>query len=172
MDSKLQRYLNDHLAGSAGAVDLLQSICDAQDEPEEARYFREQKSKVEEERRFLKGLIEKLGKKDSTLLQAAGKLTGKASKLKLLWEGFEPGRLGMFEALEILAAGIQAKRLLWVVLREIAPWIPEWEGCDFEKLEKEALAQRDAVEGRRIEAGVAALVEPERRAAGGLGNVV
>ncbi len=81
MDSNLHRYLNDHLAGSAGAADVLQSICDAQDDPQEAGYFCELKSKVEDERRFLKGLIEKLGQTDSAILQVAGNLTAKRASL-------------------------------------------------------------------------------------------
>jgi hypothetical protein len=160
MDSNLERYLNDHLAGSSGAVDLIQALADA--DIEQRAFFVELKTKVEEDRVVLKELIECLGHTSSGILQAAGSLSEKAGRLKLLWEGLEPGRLGMFEALEVLSLGIQGKRLLWVVLRELALHIPEWEDFDFSDLEKDAIKQRDEVETRRVEAGVKALLDEER----------
>lgn len=163
MDSDLVRYLNDHLAGSAGAVDLIQSITDSQDDPEAILFFSELKSKVEDERIVLKSLIAKLGHTESGMLQMAGTMTAKAAKLKLMWEGLGSGELGIFEGMEALVLGIQGKHGLWLVLREIAPWIPEWEGVDFLQLEQAAIAQRDSTEVRRIAAGLAALVDPSRR---------
>jgi len=164
MDSDLQRYLNDHLAGSAGAVDLIQTLADTSEDPGDESFFTELKAKVEEDRTLLKNLIEKLGHSSSALLEAAGNLTGKAGRLKLKWEGLEPGRLGRFEAMEMLSLGIQGKRLLWLMLAELAPWIPEWSEINFGDLELEAIAQRDAVEARRIEAGLDGLIDAERRA--------
>ena len=83
--------------------------------------------------------------------------------MKLMWEKVEPGQLGMFEALEMLAIGIQGKRLLWMVLYEISTWFPEWDGVDFRRLELEAIEQRDGVDAWRIEAAADALVSPERK---------
>lgn len=68
--------------------------------------------------------------------------------------------------MEVLALGIQGKRLLWVMMAELAPFISEWGGVDFAGLELEAIAQRDAVEKRRVEAGVDALLEVARRQRG------
>ena len=99
MDSNLERYLNDHLAGSSGAVDLIAAIAKASDHPLQSAFFHDLREKVEEDREILKGLLAKIGQSDSKLLQVAGGLTEKAGRLKLLWEGFEPGKLGMFEAL-------------------------------------------------------------------------
>lgn len=163
MDSEILRYLNDHLAGSAGAVGLIQTLAENSEDPDDERFFLELKAKVEEDRLLLKELIAKLGHSGSTFLEAAGDLTGKASRLKLMWEGLEPGRLGRFEAMEILALGIQGKRLLWLMMAELEPWVPEWDGIDFAGLELNAIAQRDAVEARRLEAGVDALICAERR---------
>jgi hypothetical protein len=86
-------------------------------------------------------------------LQVAGTLTAKAGRLKLLWEGLKPGELGMFEALEMITLGIHGKRLLWVMLGEIAPQAPGWKNVDFAELERAAIRQRDALEERRIQAG-------------------
>jgi hypothetical protein len=162
MDSNLERYLNDHLAGSSGAVDLIAAIAKASDDPLQSDFFQDLREKVEDDREILKGLLAKIGQSDSKLLQVAGGLTEKASRLKLLWEGFEPGKLGMFEALEMLCLGIQGKRLLWTILGGIRSSIPEWSDVDFTALAQEAITQRDAVEVYRLQAGIDALVDAER----------
>lgn len=163
MDSNLERYLNDHLAGSSGAVDLIGALADAADDPGQSAFLRKLKADVENDRIILKSLLEKIGQSDSKILQVAGSLTEKAGRLKLKWEGLQPGRLGMFEAFEMLALGIQGKRLLWIALAAVAPWIPEWSGIDFAALELEAIKQRDEVEEYRVQAGMDALVDAGRR---------
>jgi hypothetical protein len=163
MDQDLQRYLNDHLAGSEGALILIQDLADRQEEESEKQFFLEIKSKVAGDQTVLKSLLENAGLEKSALLQIAGSVTARAGRIKLMWEGMECGKLGMFEALEMLALGIQGKRLLWVVLGEIAPYFPEWKGVNFADLELEAIAQRDSVEERRVATGREALASIERR---------
>jgi hypothetical protein len=164
MDSDLLRYLNDHLAGAAGAIDLIQSLAKTSEDPEDQRFFADLETKVENDRAILDEMIAVLGENGSAFLQAAGSLTAKASRLKLRWEGLEPGELGRFEAMEMLALGIKGKRLLWLMAAELVPWIPEWSGIDFSAHELEAAFQQDAVEARRLRAGTEALIDPERRA--------
>ena len=88
----------------------------------------------------------------------AGNITAKAGRLKLAWEGLDLGNLGAFEALEILALGIQGTRILWAMLELISPSVPEWNALDFASLERAAVSQRDLVEERRLKAGLAALL--------------
>lgn len=163
MDQNLLRYLNDHLAGSSGAIGLIQNLASSAELSEEARYFRSLEKKVEADRGLLKELIGRLGESSSSLLETAGSITGAAGRLKLIWEGMEPGGLGRFEALEVLSLGIQGKRLLWLAMAEIAGNIPEWNGINFADLELDAIDQRDSVEARRIEAAAEALLDIERR---------
>jgi hypothetical protein len=164
MDDSLLRYLNDHLAGSTGAIGLIEKLATTAEDAGEASFFRELQQAVESDRDLLKDLIARLGEHSSTVLQAAGSITGAASRLKLNWEGMEPGRLGRFEAMEVLALGIQGKRLLWFILEELAPFVPEWKDIDFAELELQAIEQRDAVESLRLEAGTDVLLDPTRRA--------
>ncbi|MCW1912962.1 hypothetical protein OJ996_05230 [Luteolibacter sp. GHJ8] len=162
MDQELQRYLNDHLAGSAGAIGLIQKLATTAEDPAEAAFFHSLERKVEADRALLKDLIALLGQSSSSVLETAGSITGAASRLKLGWEGMEPGQLGRFEAMELLALGIQGKRLLWLMLAELAPCVPEWEGKNFTELELEAINQRDSVEELRIVAGRDALLHRDR----------
>ena len=164
MNDRLERYLNDHLAGSQSAIAVLKDLAKRQDKPEEARFFRQLREAVEEDQKLLASLLERAGMKVSNVQKAAGKLTAQAGRLKLKWEGMESGELGTFEALEMLALGIQGKRILWIMLTEIAPHFPEWSGMDFPSLERRAREQRDAVEKRRIAAGREALATPALQA--------
>jgi hypothetical protein len=163
MDHSLSRYLNDHLAGSSGALLLIQDICENHDIPEAIEFFRDLKRKVSDDRALLEDLLKRIEREPSLLMKAAGGVAARVGGLKLMWEKVEPGQLGMFEALELLAIGIQGKRLLWLALSEISLWFEEWEGIDFRQLELEAIEQRDGVEAWRTEAASDALVSPERK---------
>ncbi len=165
MHSTLERYLNDHLSGSAGAVDLIETLADNSADPVDEAFFRNLNAAVAEDRELLQGLLHALGKSQSKILEVVGNLTAKGGRLKLLWEGMDRGELGLFEALEMLSLGIEGKRSLWVMLERIAPGIPEWTNTDFAALAARARDQRDAVESRRLAAGERALVsrDPESR---------
>jgi len=128
-------------------------------------FFNEFKNDVEADRRLLERLLATAGLQPSGMLKAAGKVTARIGFLKLLWEGFKPGELGLFEGLEMLAIGVQGKRLLWVTLKEISHWYPEWKDFDFAALELMATRQRDGVEFWRIEAARDTFVSSERRSA-------
>lgn len=163
MDQALDRYLDDHLGGSSGALRLIQDIADAFDVPEAREFFQDLKRKIEIDRSRLQSLQAAIRKEPSTLLQAAGAVAARIGGLKFRWEGLETGSLGLFEALEVLALGVTGKRLLWKALREIQPAFPEWSHLDFAALQREAEEQFDAIEHWRIEAAKRSLVAEERR---------
>jgi len=152
MEQELERYLNDHLAGSSGGLLMIGHLIDTLEDPQAVDFFRQLETDVEEDRRLLEHLLTTVGLQPSGMLKTAGNLTARVGFLKLMWEGFEPGRLGLLEALEMLALGVQGKRLLWRALQEIAPAYPEWGKINFVDLEREAIRQRDGVEAWRVEA--------------------
>jgi hypothetical protein len=162
MDKDLHRYLNGHLAGSHCALTLIAELAERQTEAAEQQFFAELKIRVEADQRILKELITASGGKESTGLRPLNGIGGKVSRLLFLYEGMEPGKLGNFEALEMLALGIQGKRLLWVALQEVAHHFPEWSAIDFQKLEFDAIHQREEVEERRIAQSRAALSDRVR----------
>ena len=157
MNDRLERYLNDHLAGATGALAVIESLARRQEDPAEESFFRDLKSAVEEDRQLLQDLLVLADLEVSSLQKLAGGITASAGRIKLMWEGMDPGELGAFEALEMLVLGIQGKRVLWLMLGDIAPLFPEWSQVDFTALERKARAQRDAVELRRRTAGRLAL---------------
>ncbi|WAC21441.1 hypothetical protein OVA24_08580 [Luteolibacter sp. SL250] len=163
MDKDLHRYLNGHLAGSHCALSLIAELSKRQTDSKERKFFEELEAKVETDQRILKELIAASGGEESTGLHSLGEIGGKVSRLLFLYEGMEPGKLGNFEALEMLALGIQGKRLLWVALQEVAHHFPEWSSIDFQKLEFDAIHQREEVEDRRICQSRSALADPVRK---------
>ncbi len=170
MDQELARYLHDHLAGSSGALLLIQELADNHEVPEARDFFSDLKRKVEADRALLEDLLEKIGKDRGTFFKVAGDVAARVGGIKLLWERVEPGKLGMFEALEMLALGVQGKRLLWLALQEIDSWFPEWQEYDFSALELEAIEQRDGIEAWRIEASRDILADAERRSGSLVGS--
>jgi len=162
MDKHVERYLNDHHAGANGALQLIHQLAERQEIESESLFFQNLEKMVEKDQSLLKDLLEKANIEKSLTLQIAGTLTEGAGRLKLLWEGLNPGELGMFEALEVLALGLQGKRLLWVMLGKLSPYFPEWATYDFAELELQAIEQRDQIEERRIEAGCESLLDRQR----------
>lgn len=142
---------------------MIQELIETFEDPQAVDFFTELKNDVAGDRRLLERLLATAGLQPSGLLKAAGKVTARIGFLKLMWEGFEPGELGLFEALEILALGVQGKRLLWVTLNDIARSYPEWKDFNFADLELEAIRQREGVEFWRIEAARKTFVSAERR---------
>ncbi|RYD38216.1 MAG: hypothetical protein EOP87_02005 [Verrucomicrobiaceae bacterium] len=163
MDKDLHRYLNGHLAGSQCALSLIAELGNRQTDATEQKFFAGMEQRVEADQRILRNLIGTSGGEESTALHSLGEIGGKVSRLMFLYEGMEPGKLGTFEALEMLAMGIQGKRLLWVALQEVAHHFPEWSATDFQKLEFEAIHQREEVEERRLVQCRNALACPARR---------
>lgn len=152
MNKNLHLYLNHHLAGSIGAVRIIDHLIDTVEEPEAHDFFLQLKVEVERDQGLLKRLLTSAGMETSAPIQVAGKIAARVGFFQFMWEGFEPKGLGLFEGLEMLALGIQGKRLLWQALKEIAFLIPEWHDVDFSRLEKKALSQREDVERWRIHA--------------------
>ncbi|QJE97764.1 hypothetical protein [Luteolibacter luteus] len=162
MENAFEHYLNDHLAGATGAILLIGDLAKRQEDDTERLFFQNLQEEVSGDRDLLTALIRRAGMEEKIIAKVTGDVGARAGKLKLMWDGLEPGKLGYFEALEILALGIQGKRLLWTVLGEVASLYPEWTGVDFEALAKSAKRQRDEVEQRRLNSGRATLPSPER----------
>jgi len=150
-------YLNNHLAGAAAALSLLQKLTDSQKVPEDRRFYTSLLAEITRDKESLEDLLKRLGEDTGTMRQLLGNLSGRASQLGLVGEGLDPGDLGLFEALEILVIGISGKCLLWKILSAVSADYPAWSGVDFPALEARAIDQRALVETRRMQAGAEAL---------------
>ena len=141
-------YLNDHLAGSVAALELLDRVIEAcQGKPLE-RFFRDLRREIEEDQEQLKELIAKLGASESSVRKAGAWLAEKLSRPKM---DLGEGEMGIFLALEALHLGISGKRSLWRALQAASRTEPKLARLDYSGLETRAIDQCERVEARRLE---------------------
>ena len=145
----LTTYLNDHLAGSVAALELLDHVIEACKGKPLERFFRDLRREIDEDQEQLKELIAKLGASESSVRKAGAWLAEKLSRPKIdLSEGEE---MGIFLALEALHLGISGKRSLWRALHAASRNVPELARLDYSGLETRAIEQCERVEARRLE---------------------
>jgi hypothetical protein len=148
----LATYVNDHLAGSVVALELMEHLEAAHSDTAIASFLASLRSEVEADRQQLEALAAELAGGESRTRQALAWLGEKAAELKLQLDDSATGAMRLFEGLEVLSLGIEGKRGLWLVLASMARVIPQLRGLDYERLIQRAEAQRDQVEAERLNA--------------------
>jgi hypothetical protein len=150
-EERLGTYLNDHLAGSIGAIELVERAIEENAGTPLARRLEQLLEEIREDQAVVQGLIERMGSKENSLKKAGAWLAEKAGRMKLGDTG-DPGKLSRLEVLETLGMGIHGKRGLWRALRVVADRHPALQGLDLDLLERRAVEQHDRVEAWRLEA--------------------
>ena len=156
MDRKLLGiYLNDHLAGAMGGIELARRcLSNNRGTPLEAdleKLVRE----IEEDRVVLEGLMERLGVPRSPVKAPVAWALEKVGRLKLNGRLLEYSPLSRVIELELLSSGVETKRSMWTALKRLADEGIDL-GLDLEDLIGRARRQRRMLERRRLEAAVAA----------------
>lgn len=152
----LATYLNDHLAGSTVALELLAHVASAYAGTDVERVAVALRAEVDADRKELEGLMMRLEIGQSTPRKASAWLGGKLAQLKMQLDDPSAGELRLLESMEALSLGIEGKRLLWAAL-QAATEDPALCGPDYGRLEQRAREQRDRVEAVRVDAARAAL---------------
>jgi hypothetical protein len=153
----LATYLNDHLAGSVVAVELLERLQAAGADMTEC--LAQLRSDIEADRRELKAFMHRLGIDESRTRKMGGWITQKLTQLKFRVDGPAGGPLRLLESLEAVALGIDGKLALWRALSAVAEVTPALRGVDYERLARRAMEQRQRAEALRLQAAKAALVQ-------------
>jgi hypothetical protein len=143
--------LNDHLAGSVGALELLDRLIDAYKGKPLERFFTNLRNEIDADQAILKELIANLGAKESTVRKAGAWVIEKFSRGKIQLSQKEEEKMGLFLALEGLTLGIHGKRSLWRALAVASEFIPGLRDPDYVELENRAVEQHDRVEEKRLE---------------------
>jgi len=157
-DKHLGIYLNDHLAGSTAALELLEHLEASHAGTDLARFVAGLRGDIEADRGELEGLLRQLQVTQSPVRKASAWVAGKVTDLKLRLDDREGGALRLFEALDALSIGIEGKRLLWRALSTLAQELPALRTLDYGRLIARAEEQRGRVEEVRLEAARQALV--------------
>ncbi len=147
-NDKLASYLKDHMAGSVGAVDMLEHLIESyQDEPV-GQFCRELQEKVKEDQPELKAIMDALDISDGSVRKAGAWVTEKVGRAKLKLEGAG----GLVQGLEALVLGITGKKLLWRALAALREDWPQLQRFDLARLERRAVDQAEQTDAQRIEA--------------------
>lgn len=154
----LSTYLNDHSAGAAAAINLMQHLETQYAGTETAAFIAHLRTDVEADERQLQQLIERLSVHGGEMRKFGAWLTERFAQFKLVIDDPSGGQLRLLELLEVLTIGIEGKLLLWQSLRTIASAVPELQDADYEKLSQRARDQRSRLEPYRLAAAQNALV--------------
>jgi hypothetical protein len=151
----LSTYLNDHLAGSNLAVEILDHL--ASETPSLSASLTALRAEIEEDREQLKTLMASQHIEESRVRKAGSWIVEGLAELKLEVDDDAKGRLRRLERLEALAIGIDGKIALWRALDAAARSNIELAGMDYERLTQRGQDQRARVETLRLQAAREAL---------------
>jgi len=151
-EHNLSAYLNDHLAGSVVALELLERLEHVHAGTESAHFFAVLRADIIEDRNDLESLMKRLGVEQSLPRKVVGWLADKMTVIKLRWDDPAGGALHLLESVEAVAIGIHGKGALWRGLAVAAPRQAALQGLDYDLLERRAEEQRARIERVRLEA--------------------
>jgi hypothetical protein len=148
--NELGTYLNDHLAGSVAAIELLDHLIKEQSGQRLEKFLVDLREDVTADQETLRDLIRKLGGEEGALRKAGAWIVEKLGQVKIGASGDQINGLGLFQALEVLALGIKGKELLWRSLTAVEASLPQLQGLDLAQLERRAKEQFERVENERL----------------------
>ena len=149
-------YLNDHLAGSLIALEILEHLeIEASDSMSDLAAL---KADIEADRQQLKVLMDRLGITESRVRKLTNWIAEQVTEAKFEADDESRGTLRRLERLEALGIGIDGKSALWRALNAAVEVAPDLRGIDYEHLAQRAQEQRARVEILRLQAARLALV--------------
>jgi hypothetical protein len=150
----LSTYLNDHLAGSAFAIDLIERMRSNNEDTEFGGFLEGLKADIEEDRTALQQVMGAVGATPSPIKQAGGRMLETLSRVKFDNRLTGSGDLSRLMETEALSLGIEGKLAGWRALKHV----PRSDlGVDLDALIQRARDQRDGLELFRIDAAKRAL---------------
>ena len=144
----LHLYLNDHLAGSVTAIEMIDNVIAQHPEDRFGKFFRELRNEIQADQEKLRDLLQKVGAEESTVRKAGAWLAEKLSRAKF---GNAADSVELLQAVEALVLGITGKKLLWRALAAVEHNFSALQGMDLRELERRADNQLQRVETLRIE---------------------
>ena len=157
----LGTYLNDHLAGSVAALELIEYLSKNYPDTKLETFFADLHVDISADQEVLRDLLRTFEKGESTVRKAGAWIAEKLGRAKLGISEMEVRGTGLLEALEGLVLGITGKQLLWRTLGAASETMPQLKGLDYAHLEQRAREQRDRVEEKRLEAAREAFKAPQ-----------
>lgn len=147
---ELASYLNDHLAGSVGALKLLDHWAKLHEGKSLGRFFTDIEAEIRADQEKLRRAMRCLRIEESRVRKAGAWLAEKAGRARVMIAGDEPRSLGLVLTFEGLIMGITGKKLMWRALA--AANLAPLNGYDFDELQRRAEQQIERIEAERMRA--------------------
>ena len=146
----LDSYLNDHLAGSVGALELIAHWAEIHKGESLGRFFLEIEKEIKADQDTLRDVMRALGVEESKVRKVSAWAAEKVGRARLIVAGDKASGLGLVLTLEGLIMGVTGKKLLWRSLA--AAKMPQLDSYNFEQLQRRAEQQVEQIEAERISA--------------------
>ena len=150
-------YLNDHLLGATGGVELARRLASAGTGTAHAGELARLATEVAEDRVALLRIMDRLGVTANPLKMAAGWVGEKLGRLKPNGWLARRSPLSSLLELEAMALGVAGKAAGWRSLRALAEHDGRLDQAELDRLIKRADAQRELIERLRVDAADQAL---------------
>jgi hypothetical protein len=146
----LDSYLNDHLAGSVSAVELIAHWAKSHKHDALGSFFIEIEKEIKADQQILRDVMQKLGVEESNMRKISAWAAEKVGRARMIVAGDGADSLGLVLTLEGLIMGVTGKKLLWRALD--AAHLPGLVSVDLEQLQLRAEQQAERIEAERIAA--------------------
>jgi hypothetical protein len=156
----LDSYLNDHLAGSISALEVIDHWAEAHKDEPLGSFFLQTQTEIKADQETLRGIMRTLAIEESKVRKAGAWAAEKLGRARLVIAGNEPGSLGLVLTLEGLIMGVTGKKLMWAALA--AAKLPPLNTYNFEQLQRRAEQHVERIEAERISAARQAFVGAHR----------
>ena len=156
----LDSYLNDHLAGSISALEVIDHWAEAHKGEPLGSFFAQIETEIKADQETLRDIMRILRVEESKVRKAGAWAAEKLGRARLIIAGDEPGSLGLVLTLEGLIMGVTGKKGLWRALATVK--LPRLNGYNFEQLQRRAEQQVERIEAERISAVRQAFAEASR----------
>jgi hypothetical protein len=142
-------YLNDHLAGSAAGLTLMDDLASRVEGTALAPKLRALAAEVREDQQLLRETLDRLAAGERRVAQAAAWLGEKVSEKRLALAARNHPALGLLEGLESIALGLQGKLAIFRVLAELGALDPRLAGLPYGARADRTVLQHGMIEAER-----------------------
>jgi hypothetical protein len=157
LETRLATYLNDHLGGATGGVELARRLAASNQGTEYGPPLQDVARQIEEDVATLRDIVARFGVEEDRIKQTVAYAAEKVGRLKLNGQllGYSP--LSRLVELEGMMLGVTGKNAMWTVLNENYGQDPRLAGIDLAQLIARAKEQRVTLERLRRRAATEAI---------------